>query len=153
MPRVVALAACLVLPVLAQAADDTWEIKTTDATVTVGTRGSASVTITSKRGWHLNQEAPLTLKLSPTPGVALDKPKLGRADLARSTDKEARFDVGLTLSEPGKKLVEAVAGFVLCREDSCRPIKAQVTLAAQATAPSQASAPAVGKPQKTRKKR
>ena len=132
MRRTVSLAALLCWPSLSFAADDTYEIKKTDAAAAVGAKGTASVTITSKKGWHLNQEAPLTLKLAPPPGVSLDKPKLGRADLARSTEDEARFDVGVTLSEPGQKLVEAEAGFVLCREDSCRPIKQKLTLAASA---------------------
>ncbi len=138
MRTALALAVLLGFSSLGIAADDTYEIKQTDATAALGARTTATVTITSRKGWHLNHEAPLTLKLTPVPGVVFDKPKLGRADLARSTDDEARFDVGLTLSEPGKKLIDAEAGFVLCQEEACRPIKRKLTLAAEATAPAPA---------------
>jgi hypothetical protein len=118
----------------AQAGDGTFEVVAASATGSVGTPVLAKVTIKAKQGWHLNHEAPLTLKLSPLPGVAFDKPKLVRKDLAFASETEARFDVGLTLSAPGKQTVEAEAGFVLCREDACRPIKHKLTLAAEAIA-------------------
>ena len=154
MRKTAALAILLWCPTLAFAADGTYEIRQTDALAEVGAKATASVTITSKQGWHLNHEAPLTLKLSPSPGVTLDKPKLGRADLAKSTESEARFDVGLTLSEPGKKLIAAEAGFVLCQQDSCRPIKEKLTLTAEAAAPvpPKATAPAAPRAKKARKK-
>ena len=79
----------------------------------------------------------------------MDKPKLGRKDLALTSETEARFDVGFTLSEPGKKVVEGEAGFVLCREDACRPIREKLTIATEATAAKAAPAPA----KKPRKKK
>jgi hypothetical protein len=85
------------------------------------------------------------LKLNPLPGVAVDKPKLAREDLAFVSDTEARFTVGLTLAEPGQKAVAAEAGFVLCRQDACRPIKEKLTLAAEATAAKPAPAKPRGK--------
>jgi len=131
------------------AADGTFEISKTDATGAVGSKAKASVTITARKGWHLNHEAPLTLNLAPAPGILLDKPKLTRGDLALSGETEVRFDVGMTLSEPGKKAVEAEAGFVLCQQDACRPVKEKLTLATLATpATEPKSAPA----KKTRKK-
>lgn len=131
----------------AYAGDGTFEVATTGAAGNVGAKAKASVTIKAKQGWHLNHEAPLTLKLSPPPGVALDKPKLSREDLALAKETEARFDVVLTLAEPGKSVVEGEAGFVLCREDACRPIKEKLTFAAEATA-----AKAVPAPGKAKKK-
>jgi len=145
------LAALLLLASPAFAADGTFEITKTDTVMPTGKKAIASVTITAKKGWHLNQEAPLTLKLSPPPGVAVDKPKLARADLAESSERAARFDVGLTMSVPGKKLIAAEAGFVLCRKDSCRPVKEKLTLSAEATSPPAApakKAASVTKPKK-----
>ena len=118
-----------------RAGDASYEVSKTDASLTAGGKGKASVTISAKKGWHLNAEAPLTLKLLPAPGVEVDKAKLGRADLALSNETSARFDVGLTAAEPGKKTVEAEAGFVLCQEDSCRPIKEKVSLAVDVASP------------------
>jgi hypothetical protein len=131
-----------------RAADGTFEVTTTPATGVVGSKAQAGVTIKAKAGWHLNAEAPLTLKLSPAPGVAVDKPKLAREDLAATSETEARFAVGLTLSEPGKQAVEAEAGFVLCRDDACRPIKEKLTLAVEAKAP-----PAADKAKTPRKRK
>jgi hypothetical protein len=132
--------AALLLAGPAFATDGTFEITKTDTVMPVGKKATASVTVTAKKGWHINQEAPFTLKLNPPPGVAVDKAKLGRADLAESSESSARFDVGLTMSEPGKKAIAAEAGFVLCRKDACRPIKEKLTLAAEATPPPAAPA-------------
>jgi hypothetical protein len=122
-----------------RAAEDTYEVSKTDASLTVGSKGKASVTISAKKGWHLNADAPLTLKLLPPAGVEVDKAKLGRGDLALSNETSARFDVGLTAAEPGKKIVEAEAGFVLCQEDSCRPIKEKLILTVDVTSPKAAT--------------
>jgi hypothetical protein len=135
----------IVLASSAHAGDGSYEISKTDASLTAGGKGKASVTIAAKKGWHLNAEAPLTLKLLPTPGVEVDKAKLGRSDLALSNETSARFDVSMTAAEPGKKSVEAEAGFVLCQEDSCRPVKEKVTLAVDVTSP---GAPAAKHPAK-----
>lgn len=128
-------------------ADDNYEVSKTDASLAAGGKGMASVTISAKKGWHLNAEAPLTLKLVPPAGVEVDKAKLGRGDLAASNEKSARFDVGVSASEPGMKVIEAEAGFVLCQEESCRPVKEKVALAVDVTSPK----PSAGK-QPTKKK-
>jgi hypothetical protein len=140
------LAALCILPTGASfAADSAYAVSKTDVSAAAGHKATASVTITAKNGWHLNQEAPFTLKLTPAPGVVVDKPKLGRGDLALSTQTQARFDVGVTLSDPGKKVIEAEASFVLCQEDSCRPIKEKLTISAEATAAPAAPAKKTGK--------
>lgn len=121
------------------AADDSYALSKTDASLTVGSKGKASVTISAQKGWHINAEAPLTLKILPPTGVTADKTKLGRGDLALSNETTARFDIGLTATEPGKMAVEVEAGFVLCQEDSCRPIKEKLTLAVDASSPAAAT--------------
>ncbi|MGD0836121.1 MAG: hypothetical protein ABSB49_05690 [Polyangia bacterium] len=124
-----ALLLTLALPAWAgNGSDDTYQVSTAAAVLGVGGKGQASVTIAARKGWHLNPEAPLTLKLAVTPGLTVDKPKQGRSDLALSTPSQARFEVGITASEPGHKEIEAEASFVLCEENACRPIKEHVTL-------------------------
>lgn len=140
----VTLALVLVHAGPSSAADDSYDVSKTDASATVGGKAKASVTIKAKNGWHLNQEAPLTLKLTPEPGVVVDKPKLGRADLALSNETEARFDVGMTLSEMGKKIIEVEAVFVLCQQESCRPIREKIKVSAEATAAPATPAPKLG---------
>jgi hypothetical protein len=129
------LALTLCLAGFSRAGDGSYEVSKTDASLTAGGKGKASVTISAKKGWHLNAEAPLTLKLLPAPGVEVDKAKLVRGDLALSNETSARFDVGMTAAEPGKKSIEAEAGFVLCQQDSCKPVKEKITLAVEVTPP------------------
>lgn len=126
-------------------ADDTYEVRKTDVETTVGSQAKAQVTITAKKGWHLNAEAPLTLKLSAAEGVKLDKAKLARADLAQSDDNTARFDVALTATQPGTESVDAEAGFVLCQESACRPVKEKVSIAVTASQPKAEPKPAPAK--------
>jgi len=148
--------AVLCAPALSARADDAYQISKTDAVVTVGSKGKASVTIAAKKGWHLNAEAPLTLKLGSTPGVEPEKAKLVRSDLAMSNEKEARFDVAVTASEPGKKSLDAEAGFVLCQESECRPVKEKLSIAVEASdgkAETAAATKPSGKTSKTKAKK
>jgi hypothetical protein len=131
-------------------ADGNYQVSKTDAVLTVGSKGQASVTIAAKQGWHLNTEAPLTLKLGITPGLQTEKAKLGRPDLVLSTETQARFDVGITASEPGKKTLDAEVGFVLCQESACQPVRSKLAFAVEANPKSTADVAAA--PIKTKKK-
>ena len=139
-------AACVAWLVLAGAtahADEAYEVKPSNAKATLGEKASASVAIATKKGWHLNAEAPFTLKLTPGPGITVEKPRLARADLAVSTDANARFDVALVASQAGHGEIQAEAGFVLCQETICRPIKEKLVINVDT------SAPGAGGPAKT----
>jgi hypothetical protein len=113
----------------ARADEATYELKTSQAKGAVGTKGKTSVTIAARPGWHVNEEAPLTLKLAPEAGIAVDKAKLTRADLAENNKELARFDVGFTPSEAGRKTINGEASFVMCQATTCKPVKEKVTLA------------------------
>jgi hypothetical protein len=130
----------------ARAADDAYEVKPSLVKATQGEKASASVAIATKKGWHLNAEAPLTLKLTPGPGITVEKPRLARADLAASTDSSARFDVALVASQAGHGEVQAEAGFVICQETICRPIKEKLVIGVEASPPGAKS------PEKPRRK-
>lgn len=146
-----ACAAWLVLAgATARATDDAYEVKPSNVKATLGEKATASVAIATRKGWHLNAEAPLTLKLTPGPGITVEKPRLVRADLAASTDSTARFDVTLLAGKAGHGDVQAEAGFVICQETLCRPIKEKVVIAVEASPP---RAPGSAKePAKPRKK-
>jgi hypothetical protein len=148
------LAACAAWLVLAgsaaRAADNTYEVKPSPVKATLGEKATASVNVATKTGWHLNAEAPLTLKLTPGQGITVEKPRLQRADLATSTDTAARFDVALVASKEGHGELQAEAGFVICQETLCRPIKEKVVISVDASRP-RAPEPA-SKPAKPRKK-
>lgn len=131
--------ALLLGPVAAHAAD-TYEVSKTDVKAVVGEKGRATVTIQGKNGWHVNEEAPITVKLAPSGGVSVDKPKLTRGDLAEATKDRARFDVAFTASAPGAHTIGAEASFVMCQETACQPVKEKITLALEATAAAEAPA-------------
>lgn len=124
-------------------ADETYELTVSEPKAAVGTKGIATVTIAAKKGWKVNAEAPVTLKLTPAPGVTVEKPRLTRKDLAENTLDRARFDVAFTATEPGKKTIAADCSFVMCQETTCKPIKESVVLAMDvAAAGAAAAAPA-----------
>ena len=134
----------------AWASDYAYEVKPSPVKATLGEKATASVNIATKTGWHLNHEAPFTLKLTPGQGITVEKPRLVRADLAASTDTTARFDVALVASKEGHGEVQADAGFVICQETICRPIKEKLVISVEASPP---GAPEPGKkPAKSRKK-
>jgi hypothetical protein len=113
-------------PVLAE---DLYEVKAPGAKATVGAKATATVVLTSKNGWHVNDQAPVTLKLSPGTGLEVEKTRLVRKDLVESTQDKARFDVGFTATEPGKKTIDAEASFVICQETACKPVREKVVVA------------------------
>ena len=143
-----ALAWLVLAGATARAADDAYEVKPSQVKATLGEKATATVAIATRKGWHLNAEAPLTLKLTPGPGITVEKPRLVRADLAASTDSTARFDVALVASKEGRVEVQAEAGFVICQETLCRPIKEKVVIGVDSSPP---GAPAK-QPAKSRKR-
>jgi DsbC/DsbD-like thiol-disulfide interchange protein len=144
------LFAGLALPIAPAHADaPTHEIRKSEPKVAAGGQASAGLTIAAKNGWHVNPEAPITVSLtSGDPALTLGKSKLGRADLAESTQETARFAIPVTCAPgtaAGTRTINAEARFVMCQETACKPIKetlslnVEVTLAA-AEAPTKAKA-------------
>jgi hypothetical protein len=123
------LVAAVFLPGPSRADQPTYELKKDEARATVGVKGKTSVTIAARPGWHVNEEAPLTMKLTPDPGIAVDKARLTRADLAQQTKEMARFEVAFTPSEPGRKTINCEASFVMCQATTCLPVKEKIALA------------------------
>jgi DsbC/DsbD-like thiol-disulfide interchange protein len=119
-----------------RAADaNNYEVTSVVPKASAGVKVTASVIIASTNGWHLNEEAPMTVKLSPGAGVTVEKSKLGRADAAEKTKDKARFDVPFTAGESGAKTIDAEASFVICQETACKPVKAKLALAIDVAAP------------------
>ena len=119
----------------ARAAESLYEITKVEPKVAVGATGTASLTIKVKGGWHVNDEAPISVALTMPAGVTVKKEKLTRSDLAASSKESARFDIPVSATEAGKKTIGAEAHFVLCQEQACKPVKETVTLAIEVTPP------------------
>jgi hypothetical protein len=120
------LALCLATGV-AQAGE-LHDVSTTPAKAAVGAPGKARVVLSAKNGWKLNEQAPVSLKVTPPAGIAVDKPRLGRKDLAESGKDKAAFDVGFTAAEAGSKSIDAEASFVICQASACKQVKEKVTM-------------------------
>lgn len=140
---------------VARAEDSSYEIQKSTTTAAVGVPGKAALTVKGKNGWHLNEQAPISVTAKAAPGVELPKPKLVRADLAESTKEAARFEIPFAASAPGKKIITAEARFVMCQEQACKPMKETVALEVDvdvdvaATPPAGASKPGAAKKKPT----
>jgi hypothetical protein len=126
-------AALLVVPMAlfalgARAEGPLYEIKKGEPKVAAGAKATASLTIATKNGWHVNAEAPITVALTAPAGISVSKAKLSRGDLAQSSAESARFDIPFEASEAGAKIITAEAKFVLCQESACKPVKETLAL-------------------------
>jgi DsbC/DsbD-like thiol-disulfide interchange protein len=115
----------------------THEIRKTDAKVAAGGQASAGLTIAGKNGWHVNAEAPITVSLvSGDAALTVAKTKLGRADLAESTQQTARFDIPVSAAAgtaAGTRTINAEAKFVMCQESACKPVKESLAFNVEVT--------------------
>lgn len=131
------LSLCLLLSALAisatsggpaRAEESSHEIQKVSTRAVPGVPGKAAVTVQGKNGWHVNENAPITLSAKASAGIELPKPKLVRADLVQSTKETARFEIPFTASAAGKKTITAETRFVMCQEQACKPVKEIVAL-------------------------
>lgn len=136
-----AVVALLAAAPVALADSPHYELQKSEPKVTVGAKSSATLTINTKNGWHLNAEAPFSVSLVAPEGVTLSKAKLGRGDAAKSTDSSAQFDIAFEATDVGTKVVTGEARFVLCQENACKPVKETVSINIEVSPPT--AAPAV----------
>lgn len=109
-------------------AESTHTVEAPKVVLKLGKTGSATVTVSGRNGWHVNEEAPITLNIKAPAGVAIAKANLSRTDLGESKPERARFDVHVTSEKVGTQKVQAEARFVMCQESACKPVKENVTL-------------------------
>jgi hypothetical protein len=125
---VIALVAVTGLTSSTAQAEELHEVIAPPAQGRVGAKGRTTLTLTGKNGWHLNEQAPVTLKLTPSPGITVEKQKMVRKDLVEDTKDRARFDIPFVAKLEGAQSIEAEASFVVCQEAACKPIKQKVAL-------------------------
>jgi hypothetical protein len=114
----------------ARAADETdpstlYEVSTegTSAKVKAGEKGVFVLSIKSKAGAHVSDEAPLKLQVKGTQ-LTPAKEQLGREDsVAKKAEGQAfvdpRFEVPFTAAVAGKGSVDAKLTFFICTEKIC----------------------------------
>lgn len=122
-----ALALTLSQAGLAHAADPAFSIKLEVPPAKKGQRAVVHVHIAPGTGFHMNKDFPTSLALASPSGVVLEKAKQTAGDAAKFTDNGADFDVALTASEVGKKLVTGDLKFAVCSATSCDPKREKVS--------------------------
>jgi hypothetical protein len=123
-----ALTLALAWPGRAAAEPPPYEIQKTPGKAAPGGTGTASLTVVARNGWHVNEQAPISVSLKGDPGIELPKAKMSRGDLAESTKEKARFDIPFSATTEGKKNITAEAKFVMCMAEACKPVKETVAL-------------------------
>ena len=97
----------------------------------VGQAATTQVVIKAAPGYHINKEFPTSLKLDPTAGIDIPKPKLSKAD-AKLSESEGSFEVALTAREAGKKTIAGTLAFAVCTATTCDPQRVKVAIAVDA---------------------
>jgi hypothetical protein len=108
---------------LAETAEYVLAVNTPDDAA-AGKAGKVRLTLTPKTGWHLNRDFPTRLSVEPPEGVKVAKPKLGKADAVKFSEKTgAEWAVDFTAATRGDKQFGGMFRFAVCTESTCDPKK------------------------------
>jgi uncharacterized membrane protein len=117
----VTLVTVVSLPVQAETDIATFYEVSTEGTSTklkAGDTGKVIISIKSKNGAHVSDEAPLKIELS-SKQSKLSKEKLTLADSVNPKKEDPRFEVPFTPTAHGQSSVEAKMTFFICTEKQC----------------------------------
>jgi hypothetical protein len=141
MTRTLALAAALsglaATPAWADPAAEaaaSYRIETTGTTqqVPVGKPGTLVLSIVPLEKIHVDPRAPLKIALEATPGLALSKTSLGKADPVDPKADGRRFEVPFVAEKAGSHEARAKLDFFVCSDKWCVKQVRDVTVAIQA---------------------
>jgi DsbC/DsbD-like thiol-disulfide interchange protein len=99
-----------------------------EASYTQGELGRFGIRIASKEGWHVNQEYPTRITLTPAEGITLPRAELEKSDAAEFGDDVARFDVPFTPGQAGEGRCAAYVDFAICTDETCIPVQHTVAV-------------------------
>jgi hypothetical protein len=140
-PRLAAATAVLLaLSPLARGADagaeasKSYRIETDGTTekVAVGKKGLLVLSIVPVQKVHVDPRAPLKIILEATPGLALSKTALGKADPVDPKAEGRRFEVPFVANAAGKHEAKAKLDFFVCSDQWCVKQVREVTVAVEA---------------------
>ncbi len=100
---------------------DRYDVTVNTPAGVAGTDSVVTVTLTPKKGWHVNQDFPTKLTITPPAGVTLAKDKLKKADAAEFNDNTAKFAVKYKAAAAGDKSFSATFKFAVCSAATCDP--------------------------------
>lgn len=122
MKKLMLVVMMVAVPALAADVDITsfYEVSTegTSTRLKAGDTGKVIISIKSKNGAHVSDEAPLKIELSSKQGT-LGKDKLTLADSVKPQKEDPRFEVPFTPTAHGASTVEAKMTFFICTEKQC----------------------------------
>jgi hypothetical protein len=96
------------------------------APVKAGAETIAHVVVTPGSGYHVNQEFPTKLVVTPPEGVKVAKAELHKEDATTFNNDKLQFDVAMTPDKPGTFKVSGTLKFAVCTESSCDPKKREI---------------------------
>jgi hypothetical protein len=94
--------------------------------VTTGAKGSATLEIVPKKGWHLNDEFPYKLTVTAPAGATVAKPEQGKKDTVSFSHESMKWAIDFTASTAGDKAFTGKVKFAVCTETSCDPKKEEL---------------------------
>ena len=94
--------------------------------VKAGAECIAHVTVTPGSGYHVNQEFPTKLVVTPPDGVAIAKAEQHKEDATAFSENKLQFDVKMTPAKAGTFKVAGTLKFAVCTESSCNPKKREI---------------------------
>lgn len=100
---------------------DRYEVTVDTPAGVAGADSVVTVTLSPKKGWHVNQDFPTKLTITPPAGVTLAKDKLKKADAAEFNNNTAKFAVKYKAAAAGAKSFNAVFKFAVCSAATCDP--------------------------------
>ncbi len=101
----------------APSADCTVEVEGPSSAV-VGTRTNATVTLRPRGRFEVNQDAPLSVRVS-SDSLSLDKARYTVDDATVLAPDEVAMEIPFSAATPGRHTLEVHAHFGLCGGDAC----------------------------------
>ena len=87
----------------------------------VGSDATFDIALTTRAGWHVNEEYPISVKVRSPSAIQVERDELSKEDAAEFGEEEARFEVPFTAAEAGEHRVEAQVDFAVCTPETCVP--------------------------------
>jgi hypothetical protein len=98
----------------------TVEGSATPPSLAVGEKGKLVVVIKPKAPvWHVDPRAPVKVRFTAPAGLKVERPDLGRRDVADPKAEAPRFETSFVAASPGKQEVRAELDFFLCSDTAC----------------------------------
>jgi hypothetical protein len=106
-----------------------------EATLTIGaaegaagSEATAAIKVVPAAGYHVSQEFPMKLTLTPPDGVKLAKTELAKTDADQFSEQGLALSVKATADKPGSYEIKGCFKVGVCDKDSCHPKKQPITI-------------------------